>query len=130
MSYTFQVSAAYTKYDVEARTKAFVRDVVMGSVNFVQKNLFYLVDQYLHLDQDKIIEWNPAGGRLEVQAYLPLEAPSVQSVSFVNLASTYRNVRATAMSLVPDFDYSPMDTYYKYKPTSDVSNWLPPFKGE
>ena len=123
------MSATYTEMDVEARTKALVRNAVMSVVNFVKVNSYYIINDYFHIEENKIIEWNPAGGRLEAQVYIPTEAPSMQFVPFVNMAGTYRRVKAEVNSLIPEFDYSPMDTYYQYKPSSDVSNWLPPFKG-
>jgi len=29
---------------------------------------------------------------------------------------------------LPDENWSLLDTIYKYKPSSDVNNWIPPFK--
>lgn len=123
------MSAAYNKFDVETRTKAFVREAVVSAINFVKRNAYYLVDDYLHLEEDRILEWAPSTGHIEVQVYIPLETPSLQSVPEVDFASAYRRVKAQVVSLTPDMEFSIWDTYYKYKPSSDVSNWLPPFKG-
>jgi len=102
--------------------------VSTDGVTFLRKNALYLVKDYLRLDSDRLITFNPSEGQIEFQLYVPVDLPELQKVNFMDLNGWVDDLKEKAMSYVPDFDYSIWDTYYKYKPSTDVSNWLPPFK--
>jgi len=110
------------------KTRYLFDSVLTDSVTFLKKNSLYLVKDYLHLDSDRLITFNPREGQIEFQLYVPVDLPELQKISFMDVNGWVDDLKDKAMSYVPDFDYSIWDTYYKYKPSSDVSNWLPPFK--
>ena len=64
--------------DVENNVRELVKESAASLVKLVRKNSFYIVDDYLNLEQDKIIKYNPAQGELEFQIWLPMEMPAIQ----------------------------------------------------
>ena len=115
--------------EVEEKVKNLIKNVADGLVKVVRKNAFYLVDDYLNLDQDKLITYDPRNGILEFQLWLPINMPSMQAMSmpdFSVLFEMYAKLKEFIQKALPQ-DVSPYDYYYKYKP-ADLTNLLPPFK--
>jgi len=118
---------AYDHYEIEERVKDAFKDAATLAVRFVKKNALYLAVEYLKIDQDKLISYEPRKAELEFQVYLPMEWPHLQTLPSLDLSKTYKQIRDDVSQYLPT-DYSLWDTYYKYKPSSDMSNWVPPFK--
>jgi len=124
-----QGKALYAYLDVENNVRDLVKDAATGLVKLVRKNSFYIVDDYLNLDQDKLIKYNPRKGELEFQIWLPMEMPSIQGLAIPD-TTVLREMASKTVEFVQNLmpqDVSPYDYYYTYKP-GDVTNMLPPFK--
>jgi hypothetical protein len=123
-----QAKAAFEYLEVEQRTKDLIKQTADTIVRVVRKNAFYVVDDYLNLDQDKIINYNPREGKLDFQIWVPMQLPSIQAVSipdFELIKEIYAKVTEIVMNLIPD-DFSPYDFYYQYMPNTETI--YPPFE--
>ncbi len=60
--------------------------------------------------------------------YVPVEIRDLQSLPRPNIHRHIARVRNLIKNYMPDDDYQFYDTLYKYKPSSDYYNWVPPFK--
>ncbi len=122
--------------DVEKSTVSLLKNLLEGSVKFVKKNALYIVDDYLRLRKDRVIVYDPARGEIEFEIFFPVDLPTLQTVNFnldlTTLKESLKKAQAEIEAMIPeiDWDYSIWDTYYKYKPSMDVANWVPPFKSK
>ena len=115
---------------MEQRTKDLIKQTADAIVRVVRKNAFYVVDDYLKLDQDKLVNYNPREGKLEFQLWVPMQLPSIQAVPMPDIAllkEIYAKLSEIVMNLIPE-DFSPYDYYYQYKPNTD--SIYPPFEGK
>jgi len=127
-----QATWAYNYLGLEQKIKEFVEDVCASAIKFVKKNSIYMLDEYLQLDLDRIITYDPRSGDIEFQFVLPTEWPTLQTVPFTTvkwsdlwekLQDIYDN-----MNMVPD-EFNLWDYYYQYKPASlNPVDWVPPYK--
>lgn len=123
-----QGKALYSYLDLENNVRDLVKDSAAGLVKLVRRNSLYVVDDYLNLEQDKLIKYNPAKGELEFQIWLPMDVPSLQGLTmpdFEVLREMSVKLVEFVKNLIPQ-DFSPYDYYYTYKP-SDMTNMIPPF---
>ena len=75
-----QTKAAFEYLEIEKNVNMLVKDTATALVRVVRKNSFYLIDDYLSLDQNKLITYNPSKGELDFQIWMPMELPSLQVV--------------------------------------------------
>ena len=64
-----------------------------------------------------------------LQVYIPVNVPQLKSLPNYHIAEMWRSVKQTMKKYTPTEEYSIWDTFYKYKPSSDMNDWIPPFKG-
>jgi hypothetical protein len=123
-----QGKALYEYLELEKNVRDLVRDGADMFIKTLRKNSLYLVDDYLNLEQDKLIKYNPRRGELEFQIWLPMELPSLQAVRIPDI-SVIREMASKTVEFVKGLipqDFSPYDYYYSYKP-ADITNLIPPF---
>ena len=118
--------------EVEKKVTELIKATAETLVRVVRKNAFYMVDDYLNLDQDKIAVYNPREGQIEFQMWIPMQLPTLQAVSMTDvdfdvLSEVYAKSKEIATGLIPQ-DFSPYDFYYQYKPKT--ASIVPPFEGE
>ena len=116
--------------EVEKRMTELIKSSAETVVRVVRKNVFYMIDDYLNLDQDKILEYNPREGTIDFQIWVPFRLPTFQGVNIPDmslLSEIYTKAKEIIFQLLPE-DFSPLDYYYQYKPKTD--SMLPPFEGK
>ena len=64
------------------------------------------------------------------EMYIPVEIRDLQSLPRPNVQRYITRARNWVNHYLPDDDYQLYDTVYKYKPSPDPYNWVPPFKGK
>ena len=62
--------------------------------------------------------------------YVPVEIRDLQSLPRPNVQRYITRVRNWINNYLPDDDFQIYDILYKYKPSPDPYNWVPPFKGK
>lgn len=62
--------------------------------------------------------------------YIPVEIRDLQSLPRPNVQRYITRARNWVNHYLPDDDYQLYDTVYKYKPSPDPYNWVPPFKSK
>ena len=53
-----------------------------------------------------------------------------QKLSKLNYKYYINRVKKMIDDFSPNTEWSVWDTFYKYKPSMDIKNWIPPFKSE
>ncbi len=61
---------------------------------------------------------------------MPVEIRDLQSVPRPNIQRHLAQVRNVINNYWPEDDYQLLDTLYKYKPSPNPYDWVPPFKSE
>jgi len=125
-----QAKAAYSYLDVERNLMKLAKETSTALIRIVRKNAFYMIDEYLNLEEDRIVNYNPRRGILEFQVWIPVDLPTMQMVAMPNLEvvkEMYLKLKEFVSNLIPE-DFSIYDYYYQYYPSGDLSSLLPPFK--
>ena len=125
----------YTHYELEEKFISALKQVVSSTLSFVKNNAMYMVNDYLGLEKDKLMVYNPRGGELEFELYVPSGLPRLTfPVNLDHVKELYASGKNAVMdfhqSLPKPSDYNLWDIYYQYKPDSNPANWIPPFTGE
>ncbi|XP_014673849.1 PREDICTED: uncharacterized protein LOC106814086 [Priapulus caudatus] len=92
-----------------------------------------LVHQYIRPDISHVTVYEPEQGEIQYEQYLPFEMKTLDEIPEVDVESLpyYSQIKAQYEKYEPYIaNYSMLDTYYKYKPTLDINNWIPPFKAQ
>jgi len=123
-----QAKQAFEYMEVEQKVTELIKATAETIVRVVRKNAFYMIDDYLNLDQDKIAVYNPREGQIEFQMWIPMRLPTLQAVRMPDvevLSEVYAKSKEIATGLIPQ-DFSPYDFYYQYKPKT--ASIVPPFE--
>ena len=121
---------SYTYLDVEGKVLQLLESGLEYGIELLKLNLDYLSDSWLNLAMDRVINYSPRDGILEFQLWLPSAYPQFQGKEYASIdwSDMYKRAVIVLQNLVPD-DMNPWDYYYKYKPSTTPSDWLPPFEG-
>jgi len=128
---TGQVRTLYQGLQFQDTSRQALEDFLTSVMTIVRTNAQHLLEDWLQLEQDKVINWAPTEGLIEFQVYIPMDIPDIQPVSIKvpNFRRLYNVWFERLYNLLPSFDIAPLwDLYYQYKPSTDVTNWVPPFK--
>lgn len=98
------------------------------SFDTVRDKLIEVVEDYTQLNKTRFTVWNPNQGEFQFEVHFPVPLKDLKSLPHTKYVSQLRQLQSIASTLWPTSDYSMWDTFYSYKPTSDISNWVPPFK--
>ena len=117
-----------------------------------------MIKEYSGLDRSRLIVYNPRGGEIEAGKYqfifpvkhmvynkmcllcipiifysdifIPFEMENLRSLPDVDINRYLAVVDKYMKKYIPDIsDFCVWDTYYAYKPSTGMSDLLPPFRG-
>ena len=88
-----------------------------------------IIKEYAQIGKTKFIVWGPSRGEFQVEIHLPLPLKDLKSVPHAKIQSYINTIKSYLVGMTPSSDWNMWDTYYSYKPTSDITDWVPPFKG-
>ena len=88
-----------------------------------------MLHDYLHIEKNRFTTWSPHTGRIEGQIYIPLPMMNLQSLPSIPVQKYLNKVKELAVKYMFN-RHTLVDIYYSYKPTTDIYNWIPPFKGK
>ena len=95
----------------------------------VRDRVVDIIKEYTQIGKTKFIVWDPIRGEFQIEIHLPLPLKDLQSLPHAKIQSYINTIKSYLEAITPTGDWNMWDTYYTYKPTSDISNWVPPFKG-
>lgn len=85
--------------------------------------------EYTQLNKTRFVIWDPAHGEFVMEVHLPVPIKDLQSLPTAKIQQYWNRLQHAVDAMTPAMDWNMMDTYYEYKPSSDITNWVPPFKG-
>ena len=127
---------AYNKieYTYETYLKDVVDSIYDGGLQYIKDTLWEKVNNKLHLDEDKWTVWDPQRGEYAFQFYVPVwpmemlrDMPELPEIN-IDIGSALMRLKYCVTSWLPEDDWYMSDLFYKYKPSTDYKNWIPPFK--
>jgi hypothetical protein len=86
------------------------------------------VAQALQLNRNRWTVWNPQTGEFAFEIYMPVDLPDLSLLRKLEGSKYFRYFYNIIARYMPDEDWTMMDTIYAYKPSSEVTEWVPPFK--
>ena len=95
----------------------------------VRDRVVDIIKEYTQIGKTKFIVWDPIRGEFQVEIHLPLPLKDLQSLPHAKIQSYINTIKSYLEAVTPSGDWNMWDTYYTYKPTSDITDWVPPFKG-
>lgn len=94
----------------------------------VKTKIREVANTYLKLDKTRWTTWNPQRGEYAFQVYVPFDLPDMSFFSRYDPRPFLTRFRDWLIRQLPAEDLTLLDTLYMYKPSSDINNWIPPFK--
>ncbi len=89
-----------------------------------------IIKEYSQIGKARWIVYDPARGEFQAEVHLPLPVKDLQSLPHAKIQSYLDSFKTYFSGMTPSTDWNMWDTYYTYKPTSDITDWVPPFKGK
>ncbi|ELU04621.1 hypothetical protein CAPTEDRAFT_222921 [Capitella teleta] len=120
----------YMEFD--QRIKEVLRELHHISLSTYRSQMIQKIRQYLQLEKTHWSTWNPEGGELGFDVYWPFHWDDIHHLyrlrdidiqKYINMAKEMIN---EYMPVTPEFNL--VDLYYRYRPSTDYFNWIPPFK--
>ena len=56
--------------------------------------------------------------------------PTLKALPNYHIVDAWKGMKESVNSYIPRDTYMLWDMFYMYKPSSDMTNWIPPFKGQ
>lgn len=122
--------------EIMERLKHIIYELHNINLDTYRADVVERIRAYLQLERTRWTVWNPESGEIGFDLYWPFHwddlkhLPRLQEY-FDNIdVSSYVNyARQQIVQYLPHAEFSLYDLYYRYRPSSDVFNWVPPFKG-
>jgi hypothetical protein len=119
----------YQHFGLEPQVNDFIRKVRMTTWPMIREKIGQTFEKTLKWSQNRWTVWNPQKGEYAFEVYVPFKTPDTPTLKRLSIPLTVASsLRGAIASYLPHDDWSLVDTFNAYKPTSDVSNWVPPFK--
>ena len=88
------------------------------------------VKNYLQLSKNKWTSWDVSTGEYAFQLYVPFDVMDLSFLQRLNLQKYIDYARSAIARMIPDEEWTLIDTVYSYWPSKDIYNWIPPFKSK
>lgn len=131
--FSIQITQAYKRWNIEKTIKSYLIALYNDFGTYIKEDIAKL--KFLHWDKNRIIAFDPENGNIEFELYLPTPADTLDSLpksfNLRLIKSIDKFVRKIdSLELPKVFDFSIWDLYYKYKPSMNPADWVPPFDGK
>jgi len=119
----------YQYFGLEQKVTEFIQRARAMTYPMIRAQIKQAFENKFQLSRNRWTVWNPQRGEYEFEVYVPFEVPDVPTLRRMSVPLTVlSNLRETIASALPSDDFNLVDTINAYKPTSDVADWVPPFK--
>jgi len=119
----------YQYLGLEQKVQEYVQAVRSMSWPQLRAKIQQAASEHLKLDKNRWTIWNPQRGEYGFEVYMPIDLPDLALLQRLEVPKRVAMVRKMLARYMPDEDWTLLDTIYRYKPSSDVRDWVPPFKG-
>lgn len=90
----------------------------------IEEEFAILKNSISNLQNSRITVFNPKSGEIQMDTYLPVAMPSLRELPKISVTKYVNRFH----SYVPKYS-NKWGSLSEYIPDSDVSNWIPPFRG-
>ncbi|XP_074640348.1 uncharacterized protein LOC141898387 isoform X2 [Tubulanus polymorphus] len=119
----------YIEYEVEKNFQELVATSIETGKKVLRSQLHDIAKSFLLLDKSGFTVWDPKNGEIQAEIYLPTKIKQLNKLPEFNLNQLKAELNKLYRKFIPKSDYTVWDYFYMYRPSSDINNWLPPFKG-
>ncbi|XP_074643894.1 uncharacterized protein LOC141900764 [Tubulanus polymorphus] len=126
-----QMEDLATHFEISHRVTKWAKKAFENGKDLLKDQVHEITKQYIQLDRSGFTVYSPEKGEIQGEVYLPLRMElNWDQLKNFNTDVLKEEAKRVYSQYLPkmDGDYSLWDTYYKYKPSSDISNWIPPYK--
>lgn len=88
------------------------------------------VKETLQLHKNRWTTWDVSRGEYGFQVFVPFDPRDFSYLQRFNVGKYICHARTIITNLIPEEDWTLLDRIFAYWPSSDRSNWIPPFKSE
>ena len=86
------------------------------------------LSDFFQWQRTKWTVWDPQRGEYAFEAYVPFNVPDLSTVQKVYSMDALSGTKSFLPKIYIPEDWTLMDLVYAYRPVTDVSDWVPPFK--
>ncbi|XP_023930015.1 uncharacterized protein LOC106176762 [Lingula anatina] len=118
----------YKYYKLEENVKHHLQSIYDSGRMMAEKRWQSFLHDYLQINRTRIIRYDPKEFILEFEVFNPIPLKDLMSMPELNLDVYRERLDAMVKKYTPKDDMNMWDLYYTYKPSSDIRDWVPPFK--
>lgn len=121
---------SYRYLAIEEYAREIISDIYESTKQFIIEDIAQL--RLLHWDKSRMIVFDPVQGEIEFELYLPTAVEALDRVPRLDYMKYFKKLqRLTRIKNILEkylhHDFCLWDLYYKYKPTLNPRQWIPPF---
>jgi len=126
---TEEAKRLWKEYEVEENLQELLDTSIATGKKILRSQLNDIAKSFLLLDKSGFTVWDPKNGEIQAEIYLPTRIKQLNKLPEFNLNQLKAELNKLYRKYIPKTDYNIWDYFYMYRPSADVRNWLPPFKG-
>jgi len=117
-------------FDIEKAMENATETLQENGLDKAHERVWQWIQDSFKFNRNRVITWDVEAGEFEVEMYVPSLTSQVSSSYLMKLRQYLEQANDLFSSSMPisQADWSLYDTFYKYKPSKDMANWIPPFK--
>ena len=129
VSVVLQGKSFWKKYEVEKIIKVWLKNLSKANWNNLKKRAVNSFNEYFQTDKNRFTTYDPRNGKFEFELYVPYDLKDLPKLPMLNAKYYIERVKDVIADLTPSEDWNVWDTLYKYKPSMNPRDWVPPFTG-
>lgn len=115
---------------IEEYAREIISDIYESTKQFIIEDIAQL--RLLHWDKSRMIVFDPVQGEIEFELYLPTAVEALDRVPRFDYMKYFKKLQRltrikNTLEKYLHHDFCLWDLYYKYKPTLNPRQWIPPF---
>ena len=110
--------------------KVWLKNLSTANWKNLQNQAVNRANDYLQMDKTRWTTYEPQTGNYGFELYVPMDLKEIKKLPSIDVNYYWKKAQKVWDDLTIDEDWSVWDTIYKYKPSLNVRDWVPPFKSK
>jgi len=120
--------AKWQKWQVKIKLTKWLQSTYAKLKVYAKAQIKAILESYMRLENTGFTVFDPRNGEIQFELWLPLELNTLKEFPDISIETLKKEWSKLKEKYWPESDYSFWDTYYKFKPTKNYADWIPPFK--
>ncbi len=110
-----------------------LHDIRDNGLDNIKEKVKVWLKNYFKWEKTRVTVWEPKLGEYQAELYIPVGMHDLKTLPRITYYTRRYITKASNVmnNYMPEnSNWNFWDTFYSYKPSGDVNNWVPPFEGK